>query len=323
MNWLLLDNVWADWATDLMPPSTWDAESKSFMVDLQNAEDGVTFEIGTLNSVPDNGVIDFNYTVDYFTYLSGYIGPAYINVIVDKAVAFSQEVSAGSTGRITVNTTGGLDCKIILAQYADDTLPEAFEAIGMSLVPVANAAPVALPWWFCPPKAPVPVCPTRQEGFVPFSEYDPDFTFPTASSRVAAKKVMAEECGGCSPNLVPCEPAVPPPPPPVECNTLLLADLGYESYAVISNAFAMPTWFIWGDTNNFWLKFPNPDGYDQIFLFEWWAAYSRYRSYDGTFPAFAEGEVINASINQLVGEGYDSEAWECAKLLPDTRGGAT
>lgn len=60
------------------------------------------------------------------------------------------------------------------------------------------------PWWYCVPKpAPTP-CPTRSTEFVPLAEYDADFKFPVASSRVPSKVAHVDEegCTPCSPDLI-------------------------------------------------------------------------------------------------------------------------
>lgn len=58
------------------------------------------------------------------------------------------------------------------------------------------------PWWMCVPKAPLTPCPVRPTGFVSLKDYDKDFKYPLASSRVAVKLVRKEECSVCWPNLV-------------------------------------------------------------------------------------------------------------------------
>ena len=64
------------------------------------------------------------------------------------------------------------------------------------------------PWWFCTPAETVPVPPSRAEGFVLFADYDADYKFPLASSRVPAPaKVgpLEEGCHGCAPEIISCE----------------------------------------------------------------------------------------------------------------------
>jgi len=62
-------------------------------------------------------------------------------------------------------------------------------------------------WWLCIPEEPVPAPPTRPVGFVPLAEYDLDFKYPLASSRVPAPTntaPMEEGCFGCGPEIVEC-----------------------------------------------------------------------------------------------------------------------
>ena len=69
-----------------------------------------------------------------------------------------------------------------------------------------NCGSEYLPANLCPPKAPLAPGPVRPVGFVPLSEYDSDFKYPLASSRVPSPKEKLEGCGSCSPN--PVEPAI-------------------------------------------------------------------------------------------------------------------
>ena len=50
------------------------------------------------------------------------------------------------------------------------------------------------PWWLCKPKPPVVPCPVRPTTFVEFKDYDKDFTYPLASSRVPARVIQGEDC---------------------------------------------------------------------------------------------------------------------------------
>lgn len=81
------------------------------------------------------------------------------------------------------------------------------------------------PWWYCAPKEPV-VCPVRPTEFVPFSEYDADFKYPLASSRVAkpVPKTAAGECQPCSPTLIECSEESNPEP---VCGWVPISESGY------------------------------------------------------------------------------------------------
>ena len=64
---------------------------------------------------------------------------------------------------------------------------------------------------FCPPRLPKPPCPVRPVGFIPFSEYDPDFKYPLKSSRIPSPIKINFDCIACGP-----EAASPPIDPPID-----------------------------------------------------------------------------------------------------------
>ena len=70
--------------------------------------------------------------------------------------------------------------------------------------PDPEPTPVNTPWWYCVPKVPV-ICPVRETGFVPLSEYDADFKYPVASSRSVNKiePTADGDCQPCTPTLIP------------------------------------------------------------------------------------------------------------------------
>jgi hypothetical protein len=64
------------------------------------------------------------------------------------------------------------------------------------------------PWWYCIPKEAIPVPPARSTSFVVFADYDADYKFPLASSRVPAPiktGPFEEGCHGCAPEIISCE----------------------------------------------------------------------------------------------------------------------
>lgn len=90
-------------------------------------------------------------------------------------------------------------------------------AIASAVVTITVTAVAGnLPWWYCIPEEPVTPCPVRSTTFVEFKDYDVNFKYPVASSRVPSSIQNSEECGGCSPTLLdavvtpPVEEGTPP-----------------------------------------------------------------------------------------------------------------
>lgn len=73
-----------------------------------------------------------------------------------------------------------------------------------------NCGSEYLPANLCPPKEPLEPCPVRPVGFIPLSEYDQDFKYPLASSRVPSSRKKLEGCGSCSPQPVEPDPGPGP-----------------------------------------------------------------------------------------------------------------
>ena len=63
---------------------------------------------------------------------------------------------------------------------------------------IVQPAATLRPWWECVPKPPPEPCPERPTGFVTLDQYDQDFTYPLASSRVPVKEDPIEGCSSCS-----------------------------------------------------------------------------------------------------------------------------
>lgn len=214
MNWMLQPNMWSDWWDGSNPPITWNPSTQryEFMV---NPPDHRSVQIGlrTKNPLVEEGVIDFEYEISFIREYP----PTYINIIENNDTLISStEISSGVSGRITVPVRAGYNYDIVLSggssvYYHADYFYN-FEGIFTPYQePVVTGR---LPWWLCVPKVTPAPCPDRSSDFVSFRDYDTEFKFPMASSRVPLKTTRLPDCIACRPNLIDADHPEPEPPTP-------------------------------------------------------------------------------------------------------------
>lgn len=213
----LLENIalWNDVGTSESPPITWNAVTKRFEVLLSDPGAGnARFNIGMVSPVENaDDTISFDYA---FGNLTPNGTPNMFLCIVKNGstVESTTTLEDGLEGRIEWEPLEvGAYYSIVLTTEEGSYASGGFYDIEATITPLSAVVPVdrVLPWWYCLPKvAPAP-CPIRPTTFVPFKDYDPDFKYPLASSRVPRKNPLApvgEECATCSPELVAYTPPV-------------------------------------------------------------------------------------------------------------------
>lgn len=306
MNWLLQDNIWYDWDTDTLPSESWDAEAKQYIIDLSDPFVGVEFHIGMWDEIPDDGVIDFEYSVGGYLEMPGQPKTAFIQVVDDFGVILhSEPIESGDTGRVTVDTVGSMYYEIAITYLSDQTSGQKFDTLDLTISPVAEAViPTGLPWWYCTPKLPAEPCSERPEGFVPFSEYDADFKFPLASSRVPSKVKRPDDCFTCSPTLIEASVTVCEPEPEGPCTTTgVVSPYGYDTIESVMN---FPSWFAWELTNAFYVRINGIT----IYEFEYSNGDDAYLTADGSFSFSSDDAVLSVEVSDSPVGG----TWSCLEL---------
>lgn len=157
-----------------------------------------------------------------------------------------------------------------------------------------------LPWWLCVPKDPPEPCPVRPTGFVPFSEYDEDFKYPLASSRVPSQINRPDDCVVCAPTIIEGE-VIPPEPVCVDVNIepLISSTTGAKFLFSSSN----PAWFGSGST----VTLTTPSVSDSLYS-------DSQNGYDGysTNDGFIEPAEVETGTIDVDGTSY------CVNMLWNT-----
>lgn len=147
-------------------------------------------------------------------------GEVWFLVLLDGVVVFAEQliyVSDITEGSFEIDILAAGTPSITTSGSPTDLYPQvnAYDQIGwFDITPTTEPVEQQLPWWYCAPaEAPTP-CPVRPTTFVPFDEYDADFKYPLASSRVPSKIPVPEGCVTCSADIeeITCEdPPIDPP----------------------------------------------------------------------------------------------------------------
>lgn len=248
MNIFTDPSLWRDLNFD-SPPIWWNAETEQYeiLIDESGSPAGA-FSIVSLNAASAGDTLSFDFSLTGFDPQTG--GEGFLNVIQDNTVVFSQSLNDGMpvTGSVNLVCEEGSFYKVMVTASAGGYDYTNFYDFMATLTPADAPVPTVAPWWLCPPKEPVEPCPVRPTGFVPFDQYDADFKYPLASSRVPSKVVLAEDCISCSPaSTTNIDPPAPEPEPPAECGNILLNNEALISEEDITEF--SPSAFQWGLTN--------------------------------------------------------------------------
>lgn len=190
----------------LLDQTLWEAVDASFDTGQCTFNIGGTYavhpsgSIQLIDSIPADATLRANCTVT----LGGEVYPT-PNFFIESNgdILFTHSLVDGGTFTFDIPLTDYLNGSLHI--YADS--PYGYESFGnVIVVPIADVPEEpgengTSPWWLCDTKPTVTPCPVRPQGFVPFNEYDADFTYPLASSRVPMKldSTSSENCVPCNP----------------------------------------------------------------------------------------------------------------------------
>lgn len=177
-------------------------------------------------------------------------------------------------------------------------------------VPPVDPPTFVRPWWMCVP-APEPTTPpVRPIGFVSLADYDADFRFPLASSRVQAKTLQEElGCTDCGPNILEIDDGGPDPDPDPICSTSDFLFHVEEGLKIpFDGARSLPSWFEFGVTMTVALRFDSNPGHVYLLQYDG----TDYTDSTGGSPPFT---TLNETIEGEIADGADEDpenfVWSC------------
>lgn len=241
-------SLWRDLNMD-SPPIWWNEAAGQYeiLIDEAGSPNG-SFAIISLNAASQGDTLTFTFNLTGFDPDVG--GEGFLNVLEDNTPVFSQSLNEGLpiTGTVDLVCEEGRFYKVMVTSSASGYDYSNFYDFMGTLTPTATPSPAIAPWWLCAPKEPLPPCPVRPTGFVPFDQYDADFKYPLASSRVPSKVVLAEDCISCSPGSVTDIAPTPPDPEPPDTITMnficTTSELSNTAPGVDGSGFQdLPSWF--------------------------------------------------------------------------------
>lgn len=279
-------NIWLD-------PSVWSRNGTT-------PPNGYGPTPGSFNSVISGGstFLDMNRAVQEGDYIELYLNsaPAFIEL---RDGAFN-----------TINTTNG-DSSVWPSGDLIRWNLDAYVGQQLSLLlyggcdggPVDITAPQevvrCLPWWLCSPKTPKPPCPERPTEFVPFSDYDQDFKYPLASSRVPLKIERPDDCIVCRPNLIDEETPVD------ECFS---AQVTPYSGPCFVEFYTMPDWFVEGEISGIWIRI-NGETYDF-----YWSEGNQYCSEGHALPFTDYEQPLVGEVAAMSDVSPEDIVWSCISI---------
>jgi hypothetical protein len=222
MNLLLNSALWRDYTSLETPPITWNAEHRRYEVLVSSPDSGTAaFYIEHIGPVAGSGhTVEMEYN---FSNLdpNGFIDP-YLAVIENGGtVVNSVNLTTSPTGTLEADLSDGNFYTIMLTNGPDSYYSANFFSIDGIIDPLGDApyVPVVPPWWLClaaeEPTDPPPVRIDPAVEFVDLKNYDADFRYPLASSRVPSKINREAGCVACAPELINAvEPEPEPEPEP-------------------------------------------------------------------------------------------------------------
>ena len=217
MNLLQDISLWIDSNDGRSPPITWNEEAQRFEILLSGGGEQY-FDISMMDAVVGTDHdIEFDYS---FTTLDPTTGDAAFLTIVENGGTVVHETNLVTTpeGNISFKVTEGNSYQIILSTSEGSYYSGSFQSIEGTISPFGTAVTVVPPWWLClrpeEPTEPPPVRPDPAAQFISLAQYDADFRYPLASSRVPSKIKRELGCIVCGPELIGAAPGPGPNPEP-------------------------------------------------------------------------------------------------------------
>lgn len=212
MNLLLDPNKWASYDGSV-PPIEWNAAAKQYEFLIDSSGASVMVDLLYSNAPAEAGdVLKGIFRIDGINVDT--VDDTFFVIEIDGGMVVQSLVQVPFEYEIDLECDGGELYTISLHRSSGGQ--QRIYSLESVLIPTADPTPdpsgTRRPWWLCVPKAPVEPCPVRPAGFIPFGEYDQDFKYPLASSRVPAKSKRPTDCIACAPSLNP-EPETPCPEP--------------------------------------------------------------------------------------------------------------
>ena len=269
MNLFANASLWSDDSSGQSPPITWaagDSRYEILVTPPEGQSETLAFWINLNQPAGPEDTIEFNYEVGEFNPDGSQ--QVYIKIISQSdGMIYEEEIFGGATGHVNVELVEGQNYSInITTSGGMDS--HSFYGFSALLVPVMPAPIGRLPWWLCVRPDPPEPCPVRPTEFVPFDQYDADFKYPLASSRVPLKITKPEGCVVCAPTLVD---AVDPPDPEPEPLCASITFNGGSPTILTSDGASdttnFPSWFEWDMFYSFYLRFT--DNPSVVFHFVW------------------------------------------------------
>lgn len=209
MNLLLNSALWRDYTSLETPPITWNAERRRYEVLVSSPDAGTAaFYIEHIGAVVGS---DHTVEMEYnFSELdpNGFIDPYLAVVENGGTVVSSVNLATTPTGTLEANLVEGNFYTIMLTSGPDSYYSANFFSIDGIIDPLGDApyVPTVPPWWLClaaeEPTDPPPVRIDPAMEFVALKNYDADFRYPLASSRVPSKINREAGCVACAPELI-------------------------------------------------------------------------------------------------------------------------
>ena len=326
MNLFANASLWSDDSSGQSPPITWaagDSRYEILVTPPEGQSETLAFWINLNQPAGSEDTIEFNYEVGEFNPDGSQ--QVYIKIISQSdGVIYEEEIFSGATSHVNVELVEGQNYSINITTSGGMDF-HSFYGFSALLVPVMPAPIGRLPWWLCVRPDPPEPCPVRVnpvEEFVPFSDYDADFKFPLASSRVPLKLPKPEDCIACRPTLVDEVAPGPDPDPEPECATLTVTPYSPTQLTDWNGDWTnTPDWFTYGDTYSFLIRFPDTDD-DTIYLFQWngsaydaidWSSHD-----DAQIPFDNYEEVIQGEWAEAEVAGLEDHTWSCVMVSTHT-----
>lgn len=302
MNLLLTPAQWRDYESMESPPITWNPDHRRYEILISSPEAGSAgLWIEHINPVVGSGhTIEFEYN---FSSLdpNGFIDP-YLAIIENGGTVLSSvNLSKFPQGTLEAEVTEGNNYTIMLTSASDSYYSANFFSIDGIIDPLGDApyVPKVLPWWLCiatPPSEDPPI--VRDDPsitFVPFAEYDADFRYPLASSRVASKIKNEVGCIVCGPNLIDIVEPEPEPEPEPETPPAVYIAFGEGTYVYefgLDPGFSRLQPIIVSQNNV------------QIAMLDY-STHSSFDTWNGSFSEFNQSQPIT----------FSQSGWECDRLV--------